>query len=404
MTIVARGVGKKVAYKKESAWGTLAGASGAKYIRRVTSTFNLKKDVYESAEIRTDYQVADSRHGIRSVDGAINGELSPGSYSDFMQSVVARDFAAVTAATGLSVTIATSGSLFTVARSAGSWLTDGFRVGQVIRLSGGSLNVANQANNLLICAITSALSMTVKVLSTTTLVAEGPIATVTATVQGKTTYAPLSGHTDDSYTIEEWYSDIAQSEVYTGLKVGSMAVQLPATGMVTTDFSFKGKNLEQTGTAQYFTTPTNANTNGITTAVQGVMLVGGVPVALITSMDFSVERGLEAANVVGSNFAADVFTGRIKATGNMSTYFIDNTYRDYYNNETPISIVVALTTDGTKTAQCLTFTLPRVKLGSADKNDGESGLVQSHTFTALLNSDTATGLEATTIQINDTTI
>ena len=405
MTVVARGVGKKVAYKKEgSGWGVIAGASGAKYIRRVTSNFNLKKDVYESAEIRTDYQVADSRAGVRSVDGAINGELSPGSYSDFMQSVVARDFAAVTAATGLSVTIATAGTLFTVARGSGSWLTDGFRVGQVIRLSGAGLNVANQANNLLICNISSALSMTVKVLSTTTLVAEGPIATVTATVQGKTTYAPLSGHTDDSYTVEEWYSDIAQSEVYTGLKVGTMAVQLPATGMVTTDFTFMGKNLEQTGTSQYFTTPTNANTNGITTAVQGVMLVGGVPVALITSMDFSVERSLEAANVVGSNFAADVFTGRIKATGNMSTYFIDNTYRDYYNNETPISIVVALTTDGTKTAQCLTFTMPRVKLGSADKSDSEGGITQSHTFTALLNSDTATGLEATTIQINDTSI
>lgn len=403
MTIVARGVGKKVAYKKESAWGTLAGASGAKYIRRVTSNFNLKKDVYESAEIRTDYQVADSRSGVRSVDGSINGELSPGSYSDFMQSVVARDFTAVTAATGLSVTIATSGSLFTVTRSAGSWLTDGFRVGHVVRLTGAGLNVANQANNIMIASMTATV-LTVKVLSTTALVAEGPIATVTATVQGKTTYAPLTGHTDDSYTLEEWYSDIAQSEVFTGLKVGTMAVQLPATGMVTTDFSFKGKDLTQTGTSQYFTSPTNANTNGITTAVQGVLLVNGAPVALITSMDFSIERSLEAGNVVGSNFAADVFTGRIKGSGNMSTYFIDNTYRDYFNNETAVSIVVALTTDGTKTAQCLTFTLPRVKINSADKSDQEGAIVQSHSFTALLNSDTSAGLEATTIQINDTTI
>jgi len=67
---VAKGVSKKVAYKKESSWGTLAGASGAKYIRRVTSNFNLTKDTYESAEIRTDFQTADMRHGIRSVNGS----------------------------------------------------------------------------------------------------------------------------------------------------------------------------------------------------------------------------------------------------------------------------------------------------------------------------------------------
>lgn len=401
---VAKGVSKKVAYKKEgSGWGVLAGAAGAKYIRRVTSNFNLSKDTYESAEIRTDFQTADMRHGIRSVNGSINGELSPGSYADFMQSVIARDFTAVSAITGLSVTIATSGSLFTVTRSTGSWLTDGITVGQVLRLTGAGLNIANQANNILVASM-SATVLTVKVLSSTTFVAEGPIATVTATVQGKVTFVPQSGHTDDSYTVEEWYSDIAQSEVSTGLKVGTMNVQLPSSGLVTTDFTFLGKNLEQTGTSQYFTTPTVAGTNGIFAAVQGVMLVGGVPVALITSMDFSVERALESANVVGSNFAADVFTGRIKVAGNFSTYFQDGTYRDYFNAETPISLVVALTTDSTKTSSVLTFVLPRVKIGSADKQDAELGIVQQHSFTALLNSDVSAGLVNSTIQINDTTL
>lgn len=400
---VAKGVSKKVAYKKESAWGTLAGAAGAKYIRRVTSNFNLVKDTYESAEIRTDFQTADMRHGIRSVNGSLNGELSPGSYSDFMQSVIARDFTAVTAITGLSVTVATSGSLFTITRSAGSWLSDGIMVGMVLRLTGAGLNVANQSNNVLVASMTATV-LTVKVLSSTNLVAEGPIATVTATVQGKVTYVPQSGHTDDSYTVEEWYSDIAQSEVYTGLKVGTMNVQLPATGLVTTDFTFLGKNLEQTETSQYYTTPTVAGTNGIFAAVQGVMLVGGVPVALITSMDFSVERALESANVAGSNFAADVFTGRIKVTGNFSTYYQDATYRDYFNSETPISLVVALTTDSTKTGSVLSFVLPRVKIGSADKQDAELGIVQQHSFVALLNSDVSGGLVNSTILVNDTTI
>ena len=78
------------------------------------------------------------------------------------------------------------------------------------------------------------------------------------------------------------------------------------------------------------------------------MIVNGAAVAVVTSMDFTVERGLEAANVVGSNFAANVFTGRIKATGNMSVYFQDGVFRDLYNNETVASVVVALSTDSSK--------------------------------------------------------
>lgn len=400
---IAKGVAKKVGYKKESAWGTAAGASGAKYLRRVTANFNLTKETYESAEIRTDYQVADMRHGVRSAEGSLNGELSPSTYSDFMQSILARNFTAGGTTTGASITIATSGLFYTVTRAAGSWLTDGFFVGNVIRLTGAGFNPANVANNLLIVSMTATV-LTVKVLSATPLVAEGPIASAGADAAGKITYAPLLGHTDDSYTIEEWYSDIAQSEVYTGMKVGTMNVQLPATGLVTCDFSFMGKNLEQKGTSQYFTSPTAAGTNGIFASVSGAMVVNGAPVALITSMDFSVERGLEAANVVGSNFAADVFTGRIRVTGNFSTYFQDGVFRDYFDSEAKISLVVALSTGEEKNADVVSFSFPLVKVGSATKADSEMGIVQDHSFTALLNPVTTNGLIGSTMMVQDTAV
>ena len=400
---LAKGVSKKTAYKKETTWGTLAGASGAKYLRRVTTGFNLKKETYESNEIRTDYQVADYRHGVRSAEGTLSGELSPGSYADFMAAVLAKDFATVSAITALTLSIAASGTLYTVTRSAGDWIVDGVRVGDVIALSGGSLNAANVGNNIVVVSMTSTV-LTVLCTSSTALFVQAGVAGCTATIRGKTTLAPLIGHTDDSFTFEEWYSDITQSEVYTGNKVGSMAVKLPATGLVTVDFNFMGKNLEQTGTSQYFTTPTAAGTTGICAAVSGALIVNGAAVAIVTSMDFTVERGLEAANAVGSNFAANVFTGRIKATGNMSVYFQDGVFRDLYNNETVASVVVALSTDSSKTADVITFTFPRVKLGSGSKNDGEMGIVQDSSFVALLNTDTTAGLPATTIKVNDTAV
>lgn len=401
---ISKGTAKVVAYRKETTWGVPAGTSGGKQVRRVTADFNLTKETYESNEIRTDRQLADFRHGVRSADGTLSGELSPNSYSDFMQSLVAKDFAAVSSVTGLSATIAAgTGTLWTITRAAGDWLSNGLKVGSVIRLSGAGLATNNVGKNLLIVSMTSSI-ITVQVLNGTTLTAEGPIASVTAAVVGKQTFVPASGHTEDSYTIEQWFQDIAQSEVFTGMRVGSMNLQLPATGLTTVDFGFMGKDLTSKGTTQYFSSPTAQGTNGIFAAVNGAMIVNGLPVALVTSADFTVERAMENATAVGSNSVAEIFLGRIRVTGNLSVYFQDATFRNYFDNETPVSIVFALTTGSEDNADFLTFTLPKVKLGSFAKDDGELGLVASTSFQALLNGDTSAGLPATTVQIQDSTL
>jgi hypothetical protein len=276
-------------------------------------------------------------------------------------------------------------------------------VGKVIALTGGTLNVLTTGKNLLIVA-TTALVLTVKVLNNTALFTDTAVASVTATVKGKDTFVPATGHTDQSFTVEEWYSDIAQSEVHTGLKVGSMNLQLPATGLATVDFSFQGKDLAQTGTAQYFTTPTAQGTNGIFAAVQGAVIVNGQPVALITSADFSIERTLEKAVAVGSNSAADIFTGRIKAMGNLSVYFQDAVFRDYFKDETVVSLVFAMTTSDTANADFVSYVLPKVKLGSFTKEDNELGLTASTSFQALLNDQASGGLPLTTLAVQDSTL
>lgn len=396
---ISKGTAKQVGYKKETTWGTLAGAASGKLLRRVTASFNLVKEAYESGEIRTDRQVADFRHGVRSAEGTLNGELSPATYSDFMGSIVGRDFTTITLGAATNCTVTVSGTTYTIVRAAGSWVTDGVRVGMVVRATGLTAT-ADNSRNLLVASMT-ATNLVVIPLNGVALTAQATATSVTLTAPGKQTFVPASGHTDDSYTVEEWYSDIAQSEVYTGMKVNSVAVQLPATGLSTIDVGFAGKDLTQTGTTQYFTAPTAQNTNGIFAAVNGVMTVGGVPVAIVTSADFTIERATENATAVGSNSIADIFTGRIRVTGNMSIYFDDATFRNYFNAETPVSLTLALTTDSSASAGFVTFTLPKVKLGSFTKDDGELGIITSTSFQALLNDVTSNGLAPTTIQIQD---
>tara|TARA_R110000782_G_scaffold7059_7_gene23903 strand:+ start:52 stop:1137 length:1086 start_codon:yes stop_codon:yes gene_type:complete len=357
------------------------------------------KEAYESGEIRTDRQVSDFRHGVRSAEGSLNGELSAAAYSDFMGSIVGKDFVAVTLGAAAQITVTVSGTTFTLVRATGSFLTDGVKVGMVIRATGLTAT-ADNSRNLLVASL-SATEAVVVPLNNVALTAQAAGSSVTVTSPGKQTFVPATAHTDDSYTVEEFYADIAQSEVYTGMKLNSMAIQLPATGLTTVDFAFAGKDLTQTGTSQYFTSPTAQSSNGIFAAVNGVMLVDGAAVALVTSADFSVERATENATAVGSNSVSEIFTGRIRVTGNLSVYFQDEEFRGYFDSETPVSIVLTLTADSTATSNFITFTLPKVKLGSFTKDDNELGLIASSSFQALLNDVTTGGLPATTIQIQD---
>ena len=397
----ASGINKVVSYKKETSFGTLPSpTTGGQTLRRVSSTFNLTKETYQSEEIRTDYQLVDFRHGVRAVEGSISGELSAGTYADFLASALARNWTAATPSALGSTTIASVGGKYTITRTTGSWLTDTVRVGNVIRLTGFA--TANNNANLLVIALTATVA-TVVALNNVKLTAETVASGGTYTVAGKTTYAPTTGHTDDSYTFEEWYSDIGQSEVTVGNKVNTVGIALPATGLTTVDLSFMGQDLAKRGTSQFFTSPSAQNSNGIFAAVNGALIVNGAPVALVTGANFNINRNMTSEAVVGSNIKPEIYEGRIIVDGDFTTLYQDGTFAGYFDNETEISLVVALTANSLPNSEFMSFTIPRLKLSTDTKDDGEKGIVSSNSFQALKGFG-ANGFEATTLMIQDSTL
>jgi hypothetical protein len=399
---IATGVAKQLTYKAESTWNTAAGAASAQRLRRVAADLNLKKDTFESNEIVTSYQRNDFRHGLRRVEGSINGELSPSTYKDFIAAAVRRAFAAISATTSVALTIAGSGPTFTVARGTGSYLTDGYKVGQVVRLSVGGLNAANISKNLLIVDITSATSITVMPLNGVALVAEGPISGCTVTATGKTSYVPITGHTDTSFSIEQFYNDLTLSELYTGCKVDQLDISLPPAGMAGIGIKLLGADVT-TNTSAYFTTPTAETTTGILAGVNGILAVQGTKVATLTGLNFSIKGSMSGEAVIGSTTYADITEGMVMVDGSFTALFDSATMRDYFINETEISIIAALSASPAAAADFMTFSFPRVKVGGADKSDGAKSLIQTLPFTALYNSTGGSGVktEQSTFAVQD---
>ena len=398
MTIAA-GVNKLVAYKKESSFGVAPGATGAQYVRRVTSALDLNKETYESNEIRSDGQVADFRHGVGSVTGPINGELSVGTYNDFFAAALRQDFPSA-ATTGAVAVIAVTGTGTEFTRSAGSFLSDGFKLGDVVSATGFTTS-GNNAHYAMITGLTATVA-TVVTLDGTVLTDEAEGDTVTLALVGKKTFAATSSQTDDSFAIEHFFSDINQSELYLGCKTQNIAIGLPPSGMATVNIGFMGKS-RTNDTSAYYTTPTAAGTDPVLASVNGLMYVGGVAVALITGMDITIDTGLTAEPVVGSNSYPEIFRGRVKVNGNMSVYFQDATFRDYFDNETEVSIYAVFKGGSTANTDFTSFVMSRVKVGGSSKDDGEKGLIQSTPFTALLDGAGGSGnnTEYTTLSIQD---
>lgn len=398
MTIAA-GINKTVVVKKESAWGTAPGATGAQVMRRVESNLDLQKATYQSNEIRSDGQTADFRHGVKSVAGNIKGELSVGTFNDFFAAALRKDFPAA-ATTGAVIIIAVTGTGTEYTRSAGDFISDGFKLGDVVEATGFT-EANNNSHRGMITSLTTTV-MTVVTLDGTVLTDEAEGDTVTLALVGKKTFAATSSHTDDSFAIEHWFDDISQSELFLGLKPQSIAIGLPPSGMATIDVALMGKGVT-TSTSAYYTSPTAAGSGAVLSAVNGLVYVGGVAVALITSMDFTITTGLSAEPVVGSDEHPAIFRGRVLVEGNMSVYFEDATFRDYFNDETEVSIYSVFKGNSDKDTPFTSFVLPRVKVGGSGKDDGEKGLVQTVPFTGLLNTagSSSVNTEATTISVQD---
>ena len=407
--VIATGVFKTVTEKRQAALKTIAagGAATGKTLRRVKSTLDLAKTTYKSNEILLSQQRRDFRHGIRSVTGQISGELSVGGYQDFCESIC-RQVVQTPAATAGGITTVTAAITTppqgTFTRSAGSYLTDGFNIGDIVSWSGWSTTgVPNNAHYMMIVALTATV-MTVQTMDGVAIGNKAAGDAVTCTVVGKKTWLPTSGQVRHYYTIEHFFSDIGQSEVFQDVVISEMAVKLPPTGMATVDWTCLGLDMPITNTSAYFTSPTAAPTGGIEASVNGLLIVNGAAIGIVSAIDFTIKGNYSVpGGVVGSKVDPDVFPGSVDVTGNITVLFQDATFRDFFNNETEFAITVALTANNTANSPFTCFNFPRVKAGGASKDDQEKGLSLTMPFTALEQINGGTGIANldTTISIQD---
>lgn len=384
---VAQGISKQIKMVKQSALGTPVTA-GSQKIRRVTAQFNLDRDTYSSSEIVSHQQSTGASVGVSKTSGKLNCEMSAGTYDDMWASLCRKPFAATTPITAVGLTVgAVSAGVYPLTRSAGSWYTDGLKVGDVIRITVGSMNAANLNKNLLVTAVTSATVCSVTPLNGVALVPEGPITGNTVTVAGKKTYVPLTGHTNEYFTVEQWFADLSKSEMFVDVKVASADITLPATGIATVNFDMPGLS-RVTASAEALTSPTAESATSVLTAVAGKVVVNGA-VTSITGATLKIDGNIQAGEAeVGASSVSDLIRGRVSVSGSFTAKFSDTTLQALFNSQAIVALHLVAAADLTGASDFVAFTMTGVKIFSDTADDGEKEIIRTYNFTAQFNAAT----------------
>lgn len=383
MAAIAQGIQKKTVMALQVALGTPSVTTG-QILRRRTSVFTAARDMFESDEIVSHHQSTGSSYGMKKVSGKVDGLLSAHTYQMPFEGLLEVDAVTVSPlAAGTDVTAAVNAPQF-VDASAG-FLAAGFKVGMVGRWTGFTAS-ANNGVNFLITALTAG-NMTGVFLTGAAVTAEASGQAVTFTPVGQVMTPPLTGHLNNYYTFEEWYSDITKSELFTDCKIAAINVGLPATGNATISVDAVGLGRTLASGAKQIATHTAETVTAVMSAINGYIYVNGTAAGNMTGAQIAISNGAaQVGAVIGSNNSPDVSTGRIKVSGSFTGLFDATTYTAFYDAETNISLVLVLTGDQTATSDFISFALGRIKITGDTPDDGEKGIVRTYPFTAELNS------------------
>jgi hypothetical protein len=194
-----------------------------------------------------------------------------------------------------------------------------------------------------------------------------------------------NGVTERSFTIEKSFPNIPIYEVYTGIHVNTLTLNVAANSQITGSMDLLG-----TG----YTTPipiiplVNATdaavTGGLFDSHNLVIREGGVPIGIGLSLTLNINNNLNAAFALGDDEAIEVIDGRCSVDGTLQIYFDSKDIYEKFANDTESSIELDLISTKAGVVTTYTFELPRVKYTTADDPVSDEGAVNvSMAFMAL---------------------
>jgi hypothetical protein len=255
-----------------------------------------------------------------------------------------------------------------------AFITDGYRAGDIVRTTLYSPPAATTAPSELTAVTASDLTL------------DATVVTLTNDTGGTITYPGRRldiGTVLRTFTVERQFLDIVQYQVFKGVSVGQLTLNIKPEAMIGGTFTLVGMDGTSimTGTP-LDAAPTTPSTNAPCDAFKGSIYEGGTIIAVCTGLDLTLNNNRSVSAVVGSQISPEVFEGQAIVTGNVMVYFKNLTTFNKWVQETESSIWTKLADpNGT---DFINVVLPRVKYTGSPLNPPSDGpIVLPMTYQAL---------------------
>lgn len=361
-------------------------------VRHTGTTLGLGKEGFTSDELHADRQIRDFRHGVKTVGGDINFELSYGSFDTMLEAVLQGTWSPLHSTLGMTDVSVVSSDNSIISASSGFY---DYEVGDVINISGFA-ETENNGRAVVVSATDSRIT-----LSGITLVDEVAGETVTLElISGRL----KAGVVRRSFSFLRHFTDQSSSDkpyhLFSGVELNTLSLTIPASGMVTGSFGVVGKALDVLGDLSTLTNSTGPTFTAPTTTAPfdsftGTITEAGSSISVVTEVSLSLANGLAPRNVVGSDETILPSVGRSNLTGSVTAFFENATLLEKFLDETESSLIVNLVDPA---GNAYELELPRIKYtGGQPDVSGEGSITINFPIQALYSVDDLSNIVITRV-------
>jgi hypothetical protein len=361
MPVVELGSQTQFAYVPEVAFGTTPATPTGQLLKWVSADMGADRSFTKNPEMRTDNMTAAGLPGGLRGKGTLSGKLSYGSYDDWLgyclgnASWTSNVVKVRPITTTGAISLACDSAAKTWTRTVGSFVTDGFVVGDIINPQGFT-NASNNAA-FLVSAVTA--------LVITTSTATG-MTTETAAV-GKTINLDQS----PSFTLERGHKGNGIYFAFPGTVVDGFEISGKSGSDASIDikFSLLSKIVSNENATSVFTGITATNTNDLIPSWAGTIKKGGTTIADVTGWTITVARNSETAEVCGNPDLYDIQPKAASVTGKLEIYFDSMANYTDFRLQNDVALQINLG-NGTTKSYTIDLTRCRITKWGAPPKDG----------------------------------
>lgn len=293
--------------------------------------------------------VTDRRPVTLGANGAIETDFHYNNLNEILESAFFNEFAAFSKTA--TVSAVASGNKIT--RATGSFITDGFVKGMVVKVAGFT-TIGNNGIAVIVSVI--ALEM---VIANITLANEASVSITFTCSQLK------NSNTQVTLSIEENIEDNSCFRAFKGMMVNTAAINVPARNIVNCSFDFLGYSFDNpastigTGYDAQTTDKFIDSSNNFPK-----IYVDGVAKAF-TELNYSINNNLREQAGVGSSSLIGIGDGLQDVTVNVGVYFEDETDFNKFKNKTNFALVALFQDEDNNT---IAISMPNCKYVDATAN------------------------------------